>query len=167
MVETTGFGPVTFCSRSKRATKLRYVSMLWCTRRDSNPHGRGHTPLKRTCLPIPPLVLLDNGSRTWNWTKLIRVWTELDPRLYGHIVMAEEEGFEPSLAFTTTNGLANRPLQPLGYSSRAVWICCKRRDSNPRRPPACKAGALPTELRPQHLYYNRYSTYGQAFRLNY
>ena len=36
--------------------------------------------------------------------------------------MAEEERFEPSLAFTTTNGLANRPLQPLGYSSRAVWI---------------------------------------------
>ncbi len=30
--------------------------------------------------------------------------------------MAEAEGFEPSLPFST-NGLANRPLQPLGYTS--------------------------------------------------
>ena len=27
----------------------------WCRRRDSNPHGFLHTPLKRACLPIPPL----------------------------------------------------------------------------------------------------------------
>ena len=26
-----------------------------CRRGDSNPHGSPHTPLKRTCLPIPPL----------------------------------------------------------------------------------------------------------------
>lgn len=25
-----------------------------CSERDSNPHGFRHTPLKRTCLPIPP-----------------------------------------------------------------------------------------------------------------
>ncbi len=28
-----------------------------CERRDSNPHGLLHTPLKRTCLPVPPLPL--------------------------------------------------------------------------------------------------------------
>ena len=27
----------------------------WCRRRDSNPHGFPHTPLKRACLPVPPL----------------------------------------------------------------------------------------------------------------
>ena len=27
----------------------------WCRRRDSNPHGFLHTPLKRACLPVPPL----------------------------------------------------------------------------------------------------------------
>ncbi len=30
-------------------------SRTWCRRRDSNPHGFPHTPLKRACLPIPPL----------------------------------------------------------------------------------------------------------------
>src|SRR5437667_11933736 len=30
-------------------------SGLWCRRGDSNPHGLPHTPLKRTCLPVPPL----------------------------------------------------------------------------------------------------------------
>lgn len=29
-------------------------SKEWCARRDLNPHGFRHTPLKRTCLPIPP-----------------------------------------------------------------------------------------------------------------
>ena len=30
-------------------------SEVWCRRRDSNPHGLPHTPLKRACLPVPPL----------------------------------------------------------------------------------------------------------------
>src|SRR5262249_37739345 len=30
------------------------VSLYWCRRPDSNRHGLPHTPLKRTCLPIPP-----------------------------------------------------------------------------------------------------------------
>jgi hypothetical protein len=29
--------------------------LAWCRRGDSNPHGLPHTPLKRTCLPVPPL----------------------------------------------------------------------------------------------------------------
>ncbi len=29
--------------------------IVWCRRGDSNPHGSPHTPLKRTCLPVPPL----------------------------------------------------------------------------------------------------------------
>ena len=31
--------------------------------------------------------------------------------------MAEKMGFEPMLPLTNTNGLANRPLQPLEYFS--------------------------------------------------
>src|SRR5262245_3509012 len=31
------------------------MSGVWCRRGDSNPHGSPHTPLKRTCLPVPPL----------------------------------------------------------------------------------------------------------------
>ena len=34
--------------------------------------------------------------------------------------MAEKMGFEPMLPYTNTNGLANRPLQPLEYFSKAV-----------------------------------------------
>ena len=29
--------------------------MLWCERRDLNPYGVNHTPLKRARLPVPPL----------------------------------------------------------------------------------------------------------------
>src|SRR3989304_9954438 len=29
--------------------------MAWCRRGDLNPHGLPHTPLKRACLPVPPL----------------------------------------------------------------------------------------------------------------
>ena len=32
---------------------------VWCRRGDSNPHGLPHTPLKRTCLPVPPLRHLE------------------------------------------------------------------------------------------------------------
>src|SRR5512134_2989012 len=35
-----------FCSKRREG---------WCRRRDSNPHGFLHTPLKRACLPVPPL----------------------------------------------------------------------------------------------------------------
>ena len=34
--------------------------------------------------------------------------------------MAEKMGFEPMLPLTNTNGLANRPLQPLEYFSLLV-----------------------------------------------
>ena len=30
------------------------LSFLWCRRRDLNPHGFPHTPLKRARIPIPP-----------------------------------------------------------------------------------------------------------------
>ena len=29
--------------------------MLWCEKRDLNPYGVNHTPLKRARLPVPPL----------------------------------------------------------------------------------------------------------------
>ena len=37
--------------------------------------------------------------------------------------MAEKMGFEPMLPYTNTNGLANRPLQPLEYFS---WTKLKK-----------------------------------------
>jgi hypothetical protein len=43
---------------------------------------------------------------------------------------------------------ANAALQPL---TGCLW---RRADSN-RRPPACKAGALPTELRPRDYVHQR------------
>ena len=36
--------------------------------------------------------------------------------------MAEKMGFEPMLPLTNTNGLANRPLQPLEYHSMAERV---------------------------------------------
>jgi hypothetical protein len=41
--------------RSGSAKLLILKGQKWCRRRDSNPHGFPHTPLKRACLPIPPL----------------------------------------------------------------------------------------------------------------
>ena len=41
--------------RSELAKVLILNVQKWCRRRDSNPHGFPHTPLKRACLPIPPL----------------------------------------------------------------------------------------------------------------
>src|SRR5258707_6730073 len=38
------------------------VSGRWCRRGDSNPHGLPHTPLKRTCLPVPPLRQVRQAS---------------------------------------------------------------------------------------------------------
>jgi hypothetical protein len=35
-----------------------------CSGRDLNPHGLRHTPLKRTCLPIPPPERLYSGGRS-------------------------------------------------------------------------------------------------------
>ena len=43
----------------------------------------------------------------------------LPTELYPYI-MAEKMGFEPMLPLSNTNGLANRPLQPLEYFSIAV-----------------------------------------------
>jgi hypothetical protein len=34
-----------------------------CSGRDLNPHGLRHTPLKRTCLPVPPPELLRGARR--------------------------------------------------------------------------------------------------------
>jgi hypothetical protein len=32
--------------------KILQNLLFWCGRRDSNSHGKTHTPLKRACLPI-------------------------------------------------------------------------------------------------------------------
>lgn len=33
-------------------TSVNRESKVWCRRRDLNPHGLRHTPLKRACLPF-------------------------------------------------------------------------------------------------------------------
>src|SRR5215831_87736 len=38
----------------RKATPIGVASRSWCPGRDLNSHGFPHTPLKRTCLPIPP-----------------------------------------------------------------------------------------------------------------
>ena len=35
------------------------ISLYWCEKRDLNPYGVNHTPLKRARLPVPPLSLTD------------------------------------------------------------------------------------------------------------
>ena len=40
-------------NKQKKLT-LFALTFFWCSERDSNPHDFRHTPLKRTCLPIPP-----------------------------------------------------------------------------------------------------------------
>ena len=50
-----------------------------------------------------------------------RFWRPLLYQLsYTPMIMAEKMGFEPMLPYTNTNGLANRPLQPLEYFSLLV-----------------------------------------------
>src|SRR5262252_2205767 len=41
-------------SPTTKATPLGVAFVQWCPGRDLNSHGFPHTPLKRTCLPIPP-----------------------------------------------------------------------------------------------------------------
>src|SRR5262245_24245156 len=57
----------TFCAVKKPI----YSVGEWCSGRDLNPHGFRHTPLKRTCLPIPPPELL-RGARTCSEARTFR-----------------------------------------------------------------------------------------------
>jgi len=44
--------------RQKKGTRKKPDSLSdseWCRRRDLNPHGFPHHPLKMACLPVPPL----------------------------------------------------------------------------------------------------------------
>ena len=34
------------------------IILIWCEKRDLNPYGVNHTPLKRARLPVPPLSLI-------------------------------------------------------------------------------------------------------------
>ncbi len=36
------------------------ISTVWCGKRDLNPYGVNHTPLKRARLPVPPLPRTDD-----------------------------------------------------------------------------------------------------------
>src|SRR5450432_2944862 len=43
-----------FTAKEERKAGVARQIRKWCRRPDSNRHGLPHTPLKRTCLPIPP-----------------------------------------------------------------------------------------------------------------
>ena len=44
---------------NKKADRLKAYLLFWCGKRDLNPYGVNHTPLKRARLPVPPLSLTD------------------------------------------------------------------------------------------------------------
>ena len=43
--------PAPWCARLFNRERERGY-LIWCRRRDLNPHGLRHTPLKRACLPF-------------------------------------------------------------------------------------------------------------------
>ena len=66
-------------------------------------------------------------------------------------VLGGLDGLEPStsrLSGARSSHLSYRPVYSKAYSVRSTWW--RWRDSNPW-PPACRAGALPTELHPHKL----------------
>ena len=42
-------------TQRQKGHRLEPVPFLWCEKRDLNPYGVNHTPLKRARLPVPPL----------------------------------------------------------------------------------------------------------------
>ena len=57
--------PVSIKSKNT-GTTLRVMPVFWCGRRDLNPYGVIHTPLKRARLPVPPLPRADIDN--WYYT---------------------------------------------------------------------------------------------------
>ena len=96
MVGVAGFEPTTTCTRNRCAPKLRYTPTRWKNRKN-------HLHM----FDVPCIRFVVAGC-------------------YNHIdsFMAEEAGFEPAQPSSNSNGLANRPLQPLEYSSRSqrLWV---------------------------------------------
>ena len=89
LVGVAGFEPAAHWSQTSCATKLRYT---------------------------PIIIIIGRGRRTR--TLDTRFWRPLLYQLsYTPTKMAEKMGFEPMLPLSNTNGLANRPLQPLEYFS--------------------------------------------------
>ena len=48
-------GSKSVCRNEKRTTGINPIVLFWCEKRDLNPYGVNHTPLKRARLPVPPL----------------------------------------------------------------------------------------------------------------
>ena len=40
---------------AEKTDRLKPIGLFWCEKRDLNPYGVNHTPLKRARLPVPPL----------------------------------------------------------------------------------------------------------------
>ena len=38
-----------------KKSRINMIRLFWCGKRDLNPYGVNHTPLKRARLPVPPL----------------------------------------------------------------------------------------------------------------
>ena len=88
--------------------------------RSSSPLRLYEQKKRRVIQPVlviqPVFSFAGRGRRTR--TLDTRFWRPLLYQLsYTPINMAEKMGFEPMLPLTNTNGLANRPLQPLEYFS--------------------------------------------------
>ena len=45
----------TYSNKKKEKVSLGDTFSFWCGKRDLNPYGVNHTPLKRARLPVPPL----------------------------------------------------------------------------------------------------------------
>ena len=91
--------------------------------RSSSPLRLYEQKKRRVIQPVlviqPVFSFAGRGRRTR--TLDTRFWRPLLYQLsYTPINMAEKMGFEPMLPLTNTNGLANRPLQPLEYFSLLV-----------------------------------------------
>ena len=56
MISTT-LRAVMICHYSvmDKKSRIKMIRLFWCGKRDLNPYGVNHTPLKRARLPVPPL----------------------------------------------------------------------------------------------------------------
>ena len=99
-----------------------------------NPRPTGPKPVALPNCATPrsySVLKYWQGQKDSNPRHAVLETAALPTELYPFRKMAEKMGFEPMLPLSNTNGLANRPLQPLeyfsmNYSWRRGW------DSNPR-----------------------------------